>query len=78
MTVRPIVVVLLKLPDVPVTVTVAVPVAAVALAVRASVLVEVAGFGVNTAVTPLGKPVAVNVTLPAKPFTGVIVTVLVP
>ncbi len=78
MTVRPIVVVLLKLPAVPVTVTVAVPVAAVALAVKVSVLVEVAGFGVNTAVAPLGKPDAVNVTLPAKPFTGVIVTVLVP
>ncbi len=72
------VVVLLKLPDVPVTVTVAVPVVAVVLAVKVSVLVEVAGFGVNTAVTPLGKPDAVNVTLPAKPFAGAIATVLVP
>ncbi len=77
MTVRPIVVVLLKLPDVPVSVTVAVPVVAVVLAVKVSVLVEVAGFGLKVAVTPLGRPVAVNITLPAKPFTGVIVTVLV-
>ncbi len=77
-TVRLIVVVLLKLPAVPVTVIVAVPVAAVVLAVKVSVLVVVAGFGVNTAVTPLGKPDAENVTLPLKPFAGVIVTVLVP
>ncbi len=62
----------------PVTVTVAVPVAAVALAVKVSVLVEVAGFGVNTAVTPLGSPEAARATLPEKPLNLVIVTVLVP
>ncbi len=77
-TVRLIVVVCVKLPDVPVIVTVAVPVAAVALAVKVSVLVDVAGFGLNAAVTPLGRPDAERVTLPLKPFDGVMVIVLVP
>ncbi len=72
------VVVSVKLPDVPVIVTVTVPVAALALAVKVSVLVVVAGLGLNTAVTPLGTPDADNVTLPLKPFAGVIVIVLVP
>jgi len=30
------------------------------------------------AVTPVGRPVAVNATVPANPLTGVIVMVLVP
>jgi len=71
------VVVRVRLPDVPVIVTVAVPVAAVAPAVKVSVLV-VAGLGLNAAVTPLGKPDAEKVTLPLKPFAGVMVIVLVP
>ena len=66
-TVRPSVVVRVKLPDVPVIVTVTVPVAAVALAVRVSVPLVVAGFGLNAAVTPLGKPEAETVTFPLKP-----------
>ncbi len=73
-----IVVVCVKLPDTPVTVTVAVPVVAVALAVSVSVLVLVAGLGVNAAVTPLGRPDAERVTLPLKPFAGVMVIALVP
>jgi hypothetical protein len=77
-TVRLSVVVFVNVPDVPVTVTVTVPVAAVALAISVSVLVEAIGFGLNAAVTPLGKPDAERVTLPLKPFTGVMVTVLVP
>src|ERR1019366_6476344 len=76
-TVRLIVVVLFKLPDVPVIVTVAVPVAAVTLAVRVSVLLLVAGLGLNAAVTPLGRPDAKRVTLPLKPFDGVMLIVLV-
>lgn len=76
-TVRLMVVVSVKLPEMPVTVTVAVPVAAVALAVNVRLLVLVAGLGLNAAVTPLGKPDAERVTLPLKPFTGVIVIVLV-
>jgi hypothetical protein len=76
-TVRLTVVVFDRVPEVPLTVTVTAPVAAVVLAVNVRALVEVAGFGVNEAVTPLGNPVAVNVTLPLKPFAGVMVMVLV-
>jgi hypothetical protein len=72
------VVVCVKLPEVPVTVTAAVPVVAVPLAVSVSVLVLVAGFGLKFAVTPFGRPEAENDTLPLKPFSGVIVIVLVP
>jgi len=77
-TVRLTVVVAVKLPDVPVIVTVDVPVAAVALAVSVSVLVVLVGFGLNPAVTPLGKPEAARVTLPLNPSCGLTVIVLVP
>jgi len=77
-TVSEIVVVAFRLPEVPVIVTVAVPAAADLLAVSVNTLVEVAGFGLNDAVTPFGRPVAVNDTLPENPFTGLIVMVLVP
>jgi len=70
--------VFVSVPDVPVSITVSVPVAAVARAVRVSVLLLVAGLGLNAAVTPLGKPDAERVTLPLKPFNGVMVIVLVP
>ena len=66
-----------KVPEVPTIVIVAFPVLAVLLAVKVRVLVEVAGFGVKAAVTPLGNPVAEKLTLSLKPLTGVIVTVLV-
>ena len=69
---------LLKLPDVPVTVTVTVPVTAVLLAANVKVLVLVVPLGLNEAVTPLGKPVAVKLTLLLKPFCGETVTVLAP
>jgi len=72
------VVVWLKLPDVPVIVITFEPAAADALAVRVNVLVEVVGFGLNAAVTPLGNPEAANVTLPLKPFEGTTAMVLVP
>lgn len=45
------------------------------LAVKVSVLVPVVGSGLNEAVTPLPCPEAVKVTLPVKPFEGVIVMV---
>jgi hypothetical protein len=77
-TVRLIGMLFVKLPDVPVIVTVSVPLAALALAVKVNVLSEVAGFGLNAAVTPFGKPDAESVTLPLNPFTGMIVIVLVP
>ena len=73
-----IVVVAVKAPEVPVMVSVAVPFFAVALAVSVSVLVEAAGFGLYDAVTPLGNPVVVNMTLPLKPFAGLTVIALVP
>ena len=77
-TVRFSVVVEVKLPDVPVMVTVDVPRAAPALAVKVSVLVAVVGLGLNPAVTPLGRPEALKVTLPLNPFDGTTVIVLVP
>jgi len=59
-------------------VTVAKPRVDVELAASVSVLVPVAGFGLNVAVTPLGRPVAEKVTAPVKPFCPVIVSVAVP
>jgi hypothetical protein len=77
-TVRLTVVVAVRLPEVPVMVTVDVPVVAAALAVRVKVLVVVVVLGENAAVTPVGKPDAVNLTLPVNPPDGTTVTVLVP
>ncbi len=69
-TVRVIVVVFVKLPDVPVV--------AALVAASVNALVMVAGFGLNDALTPLGRPEADKLTLPLKPFCGVTVIVLVP
>jgi hypothetical protein len=55
-----------------------VPVVAVPLAVRVNVLVVVAGFGLNDAVTPLGRPDADKLTLPLNPLCEVTVIALVP
>ena len=77
-TVNAMLVVCVKLPEVPVTVTVTDPVAALLLAVNVTVLVPVAGFGLNPAVTPPGRPEADRLTLPVNPFDGVMVMVLVP
>jgi hypothetical protein len=66
-TVRAMVVVAVRLPEVPVMVTVAAPVVAVALAVSVSTLVPVVGFVPKAAVTPLGRPEAASVTLPVNP-----------
>jgi hypothetical protein len=59
-------------------VTVAAPVVAALLAVNVNVLVVVAGFVLNDAVTPLGNPDADKVTLPLKPLSGAIAIVLAP
>ena len=72
------VVVLVRVPEAPVTVTVAVPVVAVLLAVSVSVLVLVVLLGLNEAITPVGRPDADKVTLLLKPFTGFTAIVLVP
>jgi len=77
-TVRVSEVVRVRLPDVPVIVIVAVPGTATALAANVRVLDVAAGFGLNAAVTPFGKPDAARLTFPLNPFDGSIVTVLVP
>src|SRR5467141_793626 len=77
-TVSEIVAVFVKLPEVPLMLTVAAPVEAVLLAVSVKVLVAAAGFGLNDAITPLGRPEAVRLTLPLKPLRGVMVMVLEP
>jgi hypothetical protein len=77
-TVSPTVVVCFKLPQVPVMVTVTVPVVAVPLAVNVRTLELVVGFVPNAAVTPVGKPDAVSVTLLLNPLVGLTVMVLVP
>ena len=71
-------VVFVRLPDVPMMVTRTVLEVAALLAVSVSVLVPVAGSGLNNAVTPLGRPDADKLTPPLKPFCGVTVIVLVP
>jgi hypothetical protein len=76
--VRETVVLLVKLPEVPVTVSITVPVVAVLLAVKLSALVPAVLVGLNDAVTPLGTPDADKLTLLLKPFSGVTVIVLVP
>lgn len=64
------VVVLVRLPEVPVRVTVLDPVAAELLAVSESVLVPVVGLGRKDAVTPLGRPEIERLTLPVNPYWG--------
>ena len=67
-----------RLPLVPVTVTFVVPEAAVLDAVKVKVLVPVVDAGLKLAVTPVGRPLAARATLPLKPPSGLIVTVLFP
>ena len=62
----------------PVIVTVKVPVVARLPTVNVNVLVDVPGFGLKAADTPLCKPETENVTPLLKPFEGVITTVIVP
>ena len=76
-TVRLTLAVRVRLPDVPLTVTVKVPWLPEPLARKVSVLLDVAGFGLKVALTPLGKPEAESVTWPLKPLDGVILIVLV-
>ncbi len=63
-------------PPVPVTVTVAAPSVAVLDAVNVSVLVVVVDAGLNAAVTPAGRPVALKTMLLLKPPVGATVMVL--
>ena len=73
-----IVAVLFNAPETPVTVTVDAPVTADALAVSVKVLAPVVLAGLNDAVTPLGRPDAVRLTLPLKPLSGPTVILLAP
>src|SRR5260370_14469958 len=59
-------------------VTVDVPTAAVLLADSVKTLADVAGFVPKLALTPLGRPEAVKLTLPLNPFKGLIVMVVQP
>ena len=68
-TATPILNVLVRLPDLPVTIAVAVPAAAVAEAVSVSVP-AVAPVELNDPVTPAGNPETLKATVPAKPFCG--------
>ena len=77
LTVKAMVVVPVNEPEVPVMVTVEVPAVAVLAAVKVITLVPVVGFVPKAAVTPGGRPEAVNVTLPLKLFTSVTVMVSV-
>ena len=72
------VVLAVRLPEVPVIVTVAAPTVAVALAVKVSTLVDVVGLVAKTAVTPVGRPDAARVTEPVNGLTSVTVIVSVP
>ncbi len=69
-TVRLIVVVMLRLPEVPVTVTVDVASAAELAAVNVSVLALVVLAGLKAAVTPVGRPETFRATVPLKPYSG--------
>lgn len=75
---RVIVVVALRVPEVPVIVIVAEPAADAQLDVSVSTLLPVVTLGLNAAVMPLGRPDAVRVTLPVNPPTSVTVMVSVP
>lgn len=75
---RETVVLLVRLPDVPVTVTVNVPTVAVPVAERVKRLLAVAGFVPKVTLTPLGRPDAVKLTLPLNPLKGFTVMVVDP
>jgi hypothetical protein len=78
LTVRKIVAVVRCEPEVPVTVTGKVPIAAEMPAVRVKVLLLEVVLGLKDALTPLGRPEAVKLTLPLKPFSKVTVILLAP
>jgi len=61
-------VVRVKLPDVPVMVTVNAPVLDLLLAASVKLLIWVPFAGAKKAFIPVGKPVAVKLTVPLNPF----------
>lgn len=82
LTVRPIVVLWVIVPELPVSVMVAAPSFAVLLAVIVNIgaaavaLTTFTGFRLKDGVTPSGSPEAERLTLPVKPLVGL--TVIVP
>jgi hypothetical protein len=74
--VRETVVVLVKLPEEPITITVAVPVVATPVPDRVRRLLVVAGFDAKTALTPFGRPETLRFTFPLNPFRELIVIVV--
>lgn len=72
------VVLLVVLPEMPVTVTVEVPGAALAAALNVSAVVRAAEAALNVAVIPAGRPVTEKFTALLKLPCGVTVMVLVP
>lgn len=77
-TLNAIVALAIRVPEVPVMVTIDVPAVAALPAVNVSRLVAIAGLEPNVAVTPLGSPEAVSVTLPVNPFRSVTAMASVP
>ncbi len=73
-----IVVLAVRVPEVPVIVNVDVPAVAELLAFSVSMLDAVVGLVPNEAVTPLGKPDAARVMLPVNKFCSATVMVSVP
>ena len=57
-------------PEVPVIVIVDEAIGVDVAAVNVKVLYPVVGFGLKDAVTPLGRPDAARLTLPANPYCG--------
>jgi len=78
LTVSVMVVVALRLPEVPVMAMDVVPPGAVRPAVSVRTLLAVPGFGLKEAITPAGSLDVVSLTLPENPLLGVIMIVLAP
>ncbi len=72
MTVSPTVVVRVSTPLTPVMVIVLLPPGVAAVVVTTSVVEAAAGFGVNSAVAPAGRPLTLKATSPVNPPPGVI------
>jgi len=72
------VILLVTLPEVPVTVAVALPAAAALVAFRVKVLLVVLVGGLKVPVTPVGRPLTEKLTVPVNPFNGVTAMVLFP
>ena len=73
-TVKMVVAEALTLPEVPVMVRVLDPTGVELLVVSVRLVEPVVGFGFQSAVTPVGKPLTEKVAFPLKPYSGVMAT----